>query len=159
MKKEFTFWKNFFFILLQIFAAGTLIPSLLLLWTILASGDLFNDTYFSKRLLANSLFYLPPPYVSWLSFSATFLIVMGIWKKEKSEWMRFAAYAGIVLLMTVIFLHLQIPSGIGVTLPLLILGSIALYTSNRPDPRKKLFPGRMIFAPFLMFFTIAVNHN
>ena len=148
MKKEFTFWKKFFFILLQIFAAGTLIPSLLLLWTILASGDLFNDTYFSKRLLANSLFYLPPPYVSWFSFSATFLIVMGIWKKEKSQWMRFAAYAGIVLLMTVIFLHLQIPSGIGVTLPLLILGSIALYTSNRPDPRKKLFPGRMIFAPF-----------
>ena len=156
MKIEWTFWKRFFFILLQIFVVGSFIPLLLLLWTFLASGDLVNDTYFSKRLLANSLFYLPPIAVSWLSVIATFLIVTGIWKKERSEWMRFASYAGLVLLMTILFLHLQIPFGIGVTLPLLILGLTALYTANRKDPRKKLFPGRKIFASFSQRFASGI---
>ncbi|MBR2363607.1 MAG: hypothetical protein IKA79_00255, partial [Lentisphaeria bacterium] len=84
--------------------------------------------------------------VSWGSFIATLLIIAGIWKKENSEKMRFAAYAGFVLLMIIIFLHLQIPFGIGVTLPLLTAGCIALYTSSRKNPRKKLFPGKNSFA-------------
>ena len=140
------FWKKSVFILLQIFAAGSLIPVLLTLWTVLAGGDLFNDSYFSKRLLGNFLFQLPPQVVSTGSLIATLLIIAGIWKKDRSEKMRFASYAGFILLLTIIFLHLQLPFGIGVTLPLTILGCTALYTSSRKDPRKKLFPGRKTFA-------------
>ena len=140
------FRKRFFMLLLQIIAVGSLIPLLLLLWTVLAGGDIFNDTYFSKRLLGNFLFQLPAPAVSWGSFIATFFIITGLCKKDSSEKMRFASYAGLLLLMTIIFLHLQIPFGIGVTLPLLTAGCIALYTSGRKKPGKKLFPGKNTFA-------------
>ena len=146
MKNEIVFWKKSFSLLLQIITVGSLIPILLAVWTLLAGGDPFNHTYFSKRLLGNFLFQLPHPVVSWGSFIATLLIIAGIWKKEKSEKMRFASYAGLILLMTIIFLHLQIPFGIGVTLPLLTAGCIALYTSSRKNPRKKLFPGKNSFA-------------
>lgn len=154
---------------LQLLAACLLVPALLLIWTALVSGDPLELSYFSKRLLASRLFLLPDTLFHGGIFFAVFLIVAGTGAKERSEKMRFAAYAGTVLLMTLIFLRLRIPFGIGVTVPLLLLGCVSLYVSGRKDPRKKLFPGKrslaglserfaagiflgmIVFASFLLF--------
>ena len=88
MKNEMVFWKRSSMLLLQIITVGSLIPILLTVWTVLAGGGLFTHTYFSKRLLGNFLFQLPPQFLSTGSFAATFLIIIGLWKKESSEKMR-----------------------------------------------------------------------
>lgn len=161
MKKEMVFWKKFFFILLQVFIAGTLLPFLLLLWTILAGGDLFNESYFSRRILTSPLFDLPAVFYTWLSFFANLFIVLGMYLKEKWEKMRFFVYAGLFLQMTAIFLLLKIPAGIGLTLPAVLLGSFALYVSSKQDPRKKLFPGKKVTASpwerFALFIVLGIN--
>ena len=152
--------EKFFLLLLQLFTACLLVPSLLLLWTVLASGDPLELSYFSRRILSSRLFLLPETLFRAGVFCAVFCtvysIVAGALAKERSEKMRFAAYAGTVLLMILIFLRLKIPFGIGVTVPLLLLGSVSLYTSGRKDPRKKLFPGKRALAGLSQRFAAGI---
>lgn len=146
MKKEWIFHKKIISVLLQIFLTGFLLPLFLFVWSFFAGGSLFGESFFAKRILGNFLFTLPDTVFYRSGIFAFILIITGTWAKERSEKMRFALYAGFILLMTTIFLQYSVPFGVGAALPVLVLGCIALYTSHKKNPRKKLFPNKRSLA-------------